>query len=385
MPAHQGDDRLLAQRTSAGDDEAFAAIVHRHRAPLVRFVAKRTGRPELAEDAVQEALLAAHRALRGGSVPDDLRPWLRTIAARRAIDLARRERDAVPLDDARCVLATPASTEPEAAVAAAAELDRVVATWSELPPRQRRALALSVLEGRSLREIADAFDVDVVAAKSLVARSRRTLVHRLGDEAHTRRRRPRVLVLAPHGLLVALGHRFDGLRERLRDLIVLLPGSEPQISLVAKGCAAACISTVGLGGAVPVATVAPPVLERAPKVERDRPERKAASAPRKQPAKKAPAATSQTPATTYARSTAAPATTTTRVTRKAPLTATSVASTGDSSKATGTLQTVPARGFPSYKQPPPTGSYPTGESAPGGSSAQSSRPNVYVASPTPAE
>ena len=32
--------------------------------------------PDLAEDAVQEALLSAHRALAAGTVPADVRAWL---------------------------------------------------------------------------------------------------------------------------------------------------------------------------------------------------------------------------------------------------------------------------------------------------------------------
>src|SRR3954471_6339956 len=89
--------RKLAARAGAGDERAFAALVARPRKPLLRYVARRFG-PELAEDAVQEALLSAHRALRGGTVPADVRAWLSTIAWRRALDLTRRERDALPLD-----------------------------------------------------------------------------------------------------------------------------------------------------------------------------------------------------------------------------------------------------------------------------------------------
>ena len=59
------------------------------------------------------------------------------------------------------------------------ELGRVVAAFAELPERQRAALRLSALEGRSLEEIGDALDVAPDTAKSLVARSRRTLSHRL--------------------------------------------------------------------------------------------------------------------------------------------------------------------------------------------------------------
>jgi DNA-directed RNA polymerase specialized sigma24 family protein len=49
-------DRKLAERAAAGDELAFAELVERHREPLLRYVARRFN-PELAEDAVQEALL----------------------------------------------------------------------------------------------------------------------------------------------------------------------------------------------------------------------------------------------------------------------------------------------------------------------------------------
>lgn len=125
---------------------------------------------------MQEALLSAHRALVIGTLPADVRAWLSTIAWRRALDMTRREREAVPLDAG---VAAASAQEPEARVIQSNELGRVVAAFSELPERQRRALALSALEGRSLEEIGDALDVAPDTAKSLVARSRRTLTHRL--------------------------------------------------------------------------------------------------------------------------------------------------------------------------------------------------------------
>ncbi|HEY6886384.1 MAG TPA: sigma factor, partial [Solirubrobacter sp.] len=103
-------DERLVERAGAGDERAFAELVERHREPLLRYVSRRFS-PELAEDAVQEALLAAHRALRSGTRPTDVRAWLSTIAWRRALDLTRRERAALPLDAE--VAAAPAQ-EPEA-------------------------------------------------------------------------------------------------------------------------------------------------------------------------------------------------------------------------------------------------------------------------------
>src|SRR3954469_10081391 len=54
-------------------------------------VVRRYGHFDLAEDAVQEALLAAAAQWPAAGVPDNPRGWLITIAARRLTDLLRSE------------------------------------------------------------------------------------------------------------------------------------------------------------------------------------------------------------------------------------------------------------------------------------------------------
>jgi hypothetical protein len=222
-------------------------------------------------------------------VPVDVRAWLSTIAWRRALDLARRERDSLPLDTG-----VASADDPQARVIEAQELGRVVAAFSELPARQRKALALSALEGRSLEEIGDALDVAPDTAKSLVARSRRTLTHRLAaadlDCAEARlqmesaalrgvrlggevtlhvqscrvcarahraiRRRRRVAALLPLGLIV----RTLGVRDRIRDLVAFNPAWEAQVG-AAKMCTAACLSVGAAGAAAtPAVTVVSPIV-----------------------------------------------------------------------------------------------------------------------------
>jgi hypothetical protein len=201
----------------------------------------------------------------------------------------------------------------------------VVAAFSELPERQRAALRLSALEGRSLEEIGDALDVPANTAKSLVARSRRTLTHRLaaadlccdrvrvqmedaaargvrlpGDvtlhlrecrtcaRAHReirRRRRLRVALVIPFGLAV----RTAGLRDRLRELIAFNPAWEAQAS-AAKLCTAACLTAVGAGSAAaPAVVVLPPratphAVELVKPVHKKKPHRKSTPTPTPTPA-----------------------------------------------------------------------------------------------------
>lgn len=329
-------DRALAQRTRDGDDRAFAALVTRHRDALVRFVARRA-RPDLAEDAVQEALASAHAALRDGRVPSDVTAWLHTIAWRRALDLLRRERDALPLEGD---LLAAGGAEPHDVIARRDDLARTLDAWAALPERQRAALVLSVLEGRTLTEIADALNVNAGAAKALVARGRRTLAGRIEAAGmdcaeirpdvlraagrgvrlsgvatrhvrdcpecaalHRQLRAPRRRIAAAFSVPALLAARFElrfaALRERLRDL-VLLPGAEPQVGSVAKLCALAC---AGALTAPPAAIVAEAPVTPAPVFRHEA----TASAPRPRPAVSAPpTVTTATPATTTTAATSPP-------------------------------------------------------------------------------
>jgi RNA polymerase sigma-70 factor (ECF subfamily) len=79
----QGDERL-AELAGLGSEAAFEAIVHRYRRALLAHCAHVVGESD-ADEAVQEALLKAHRALAGGTPVHSLGPWLHAIAHNSAL------------------------------------------------------------------------------------------------------------------------------------------------------------------------------------------------------------------------------------------------------------------------------------------------------------
>ena len=79
----QGDERL-AELAGLGSEAAFEAIVHRYRRALLAHCAQVVGESD-ADEAVQEALLKAHRALAGGTPVHSLGPWLHAIAHNSAL------------------------------------------------------------------------------------------------------------------------------------------------------------------------------------------------------------------------------------------------------------------------------------------------------------
>jgi RNA polymerase sigma factor (sigma-70 family) len=165
-------DRALAARAAGGDDGAFAELAARHRPALVRYAARRLGGSrDQAEDAVQEALVRALRALRAGKLPEAPRAWLFVIVRNCCWDLAR----GLPATDALGDDVSAPGTDPADRAGHHDRLERVVAAIGELPASQRAVLVGRELEGRSYQELADRQRTTVGAVKSLLVRARRTL------------------------------------------------------------------------------------------------------------------------------------------------------------------------------------------------------------------
>jgi RNA polymerase sigma factor (sigma-70 family) len=170
----QATDRALLLATARGDEAAFAALVARHRPRLVRYATARCGRDAaLAEDAVQDALVRAHRAIVAGKVPVDVQAWLFAIVRNRCHDYFRASRPTAPLPPELPGGSPSALEEVERSERLAGALGAV----DRLPTAQRAALLGRELEGRTYEDIAARQATTVAAVKSLLHRARATLTH----------------------------------------------------------------------------------------------------------------------------------------------------------------------------------------------------------------
>src|SRR5436190_2402460 len=165
----QSDDRLV-DLARAGSEPAFEAIVARYRAPLMRYC--RRILPEArAEDAVQQAFVGAFAALRRDDAHIDLRPWLYRIAHNTALNVLRdRGLKHSELDET-----IDGVERPDQAMERRQRLRDVIAAVKALPERQRDAMVLRELEGRSYEEIALELGVTGGAVRQLLNRARTTL------------------------------------------------------------------------------------------------------------------------------------------------------------------------------------------------------------------
>lgn len=163
-------DLALARRLLAGDEAAFDAFFAEYFPRLFRFASGRTGgNDDLAEEAVQSALIRAIQKLDTFRGDSSLFTWLCTICLHELARLQRRAGTHVEISlledwpDTRSVVDT---MERE-------ELARLVrGILEQLPARYGAALQWKYIDGLSVHEIADRLGVGNKAAESLLTRAR---------------------------------------------------------------------------------------------------------------------------------------------------------------------------------------------------------------------
>lgn len=175
----EGERQWIAA-ASRGDQHAFRRLVELHARSLYPVCVRILGDPALAEDAVQEALVKAHRALARFDGRSSFATWLHRIAVNAALGIRRArhgEREAPASADGASSLETLADFAPEPAeLASGAQLGSSLASALEaLTPLERTAFVLRHLEQYPLEEIAHALESNVNACKQAIFRAVRKL------------------------------------------------------------------------------------------------------------------------------------------------------------------------------------------------------------------
>jgi len=181
--AEPTDAELLAEHVR-GDPDAFATLVLRHRDRLWSLALRTTGNRDDAADAVQDALLSAHRNAAGFRSEAAVTTWLHRIVVNACLDRLRRQRTrpTVPWPESDLGVAPEQLTAPDA-------IGRHETRWEieralqQLPDDQRAAVVLVDVEGFSVAEAAQLLDCPTGTVKSRCARGRAKLAPLL---AHVR-------------------------------------------------------------------------------------------------------------------------------------------------------------------------------------------------------
>jgi RNA polymerase sigma factor (sigma-70 family) len=156
-------DELVLARARRGDGAAFEQIYRRYARSAYTLALRLSGRPDMADDVVQEAFLKAMEKL--GSYRGDapFGAWLKRLVANCAIDRLRAERRWVDPEFAG-VMEPQQDAGGESQVEALGLLARMTAP-------ARTVLVLHELEGYSHTELAELFGRSESYSKSLLSRA----------------------------------------------------------------------------------------------------------------------------------------------------------------------------------------------------------------------
>ena len=173
----------LVERARGGDAAAFAALARDHEEIAFRTAYLIARNAADAEDAVQDALVKAWRALGRFRAGEPLRPWLLKIAANEARNRRRSagRRERLALRSAS--FSGEAAPSPEDAVLDAAQRGQLLAALEELPADAREVLACRYLLDLSEEETAAALDIARGTVKSRSARALDRLKEAYGPRA----------------------------------------------------------------------------------------------------------------------------------------------------------------------------------------------------------
>jgi RNA polymerase sigma-70 factor (ECF subfamily) len=176
----------------AGDEEAFAALVDRYHASMVRVARAYVATKETAEDVVQEAWIGVVQGLNRFEGRSSLKTWMFRIVINRAITRGGKDARSVPFSsiDADEPAVNPSCfrdsgrwqgwwVSPDAighvpetcllSKEARAKIDKVIAT---LPPSQRLVITLRDIQGMTADEACDVLGVSEVNQRVLLHRAR---------------------------------------------------------------------------------------------------------------------------------------------------------------------------------------------------------------------
>ncbi len=161
------DQRSLVQRAQKGDHDAFATLARAavtRLGPAARLIVRD---PELARDAVQEALVSAWRDLPGLRDPDRFDAWLYRLTVNACLAAARsRRRRAIEVDVG--VIELREAGDFASAVADRDQLDRAL---RQLEPQRRALVVMHFYLGFPLPEVAKQLRIPLGTAKSRLNRS----------------------------------------------------------------------------------------------------------------------------------------------------------------------------------------------------------------------
>ncbi len=172
---HSADpDRLALARLARGDTSALEDIYSRFGRTLFRYLLTLVPDQQVAEELLQDTLVAAWRSAGSFQGRSSVRTWLFGIARRQAHNTLRQRLPSLA-DESELGGLAAADPEPEDAVLIDARREALAAHIERLAPLHREVLALIFFHELSYEEAAQVLEVPVGTVKSRLSNAKRAL------------------------------------------------------------------------------------------------------------------------------------------------------------------------------------------------------------------
>jgi RNA polymerase sigma-70 factor, ECF subfamily len=189
------DEQRLLSALKAGDEAAFAELVDRYHAGLVRLAMSYVRSRAVAEEVAQETWLGVIRGISRFEGRSSLRTWITRILINQAKTRALRERRSVPLSSLAGELDDGPAVDPdrfrnpqhpgawsdppqdwaglpEERLLGAETRAKVLEAIEQLPPMQRQVITLRDVQGWDSAAVRDLLELSEVNQRVLLHRAR---------------------------------------------------------------------------------------------------------------------------------------------------------------------------------------------------------------------
>lgn len=166
---------LLISRARTGDREAFGALVEQYRDNVYRLAYRMCGNEYDADEAAQEAFVAAWRALPNFRGDAKFSTWLYRLTTNAAIDVMRREKRHQTVGDGEMIEVADDSDSPQETVERTEQQEAVQKALAALSEEYREVLLLRYMEELDYAEIAEVLKLPSGTVKSRINRAKAAL------------------------------------------------------------------------------------------------------------------------------------------------------------------------------------------------------------------
>ena len=166
---------LLISRARGGDREAFGALVEQYRDNVYRLAYRMCGNAYDADEAAQEAFVAAWRALPNFRGDAKFSTWLYRLTTNAAIDVMRREKRHQTVGDGEMMELADDADSPQETVERPEQQEAVQKALSTLSEEYREVLLLRYMEELDYAEIAEVLQLPSGTVKSRINRAKAAL------------------------------------------------------------------------------------------------------------------------------------------------------------------------------------------------------------------